>query len=126
MWIEQIDITTNSGGSASGTSKAPLCGRVVQIRMPNAGTALGGTADYTFTRTVDGGTILVLTDGSAPWQHQPRNAIVTTTGGTTSAGLGVGPFYDDSGIPIDGYLAWTVVQATASATATVYVYVDDD
>ena len=125
MWLEQITVTTNSGGSASGQSSRPFSGRILSIRMPNAGTALGGTADWTFTRQVDGGTILALTDGVAPWQYSPRVPIHTTTGGTTAYSVGGQSVWDPEGIEIDGYLAWSVVQATASATATVYVYVCD-
>ncbi len=125
MRLEQITVTTNAGGSASGASSRPLHGYVNMIRLPNAGTALGGTADWTFTRRDDGGTILALTDGVAPWQYQPRDPVHTLTGGTTAYSVGGQSGYNEDGPPIDGYLEWTVAQATASATATVYVYVCD-
>jgi len=66
-----------------------------------------------------------VTNGLGPWQYQPREALHSITGGTTAYNTGVGPVMESKGPAIDGYLNYTVVQGAASATATLYVYVDD-
>jgi hypothetical protein len=105
------------------TTAYPLTGEIVSIRMGNAGSAVtaGGSADFTFTRLSDGGTVLAVTNVSAPWQYQPREPAHTTTGGTTAYSSGVGPVLTD-GVPIADYLVCTIAQGGPSASGTVYIY----
>lgn len=77
-------------GPAGTVDVGPFSGYVSEIRLPNAGTALtgSGTADFTFTRKDDGGTVLALTDKTAPFSYQPRPVVHTVTGGTTAYTVG--------------------------------------
>lgn len=91
--------------------------------MPLAGTAVtlqGGTTDFTFTRAYDGATILVASNQSAPWQYQPRDAVHSTSAGTTAYSTG-NSVYTES-IPIYGTVTMTVAQGQPSQSGTVYVH----
>lgn len=121
----QLAVTTDAAGAGTATTVEPLSGYVSEIRVPLAGTALtaGGTADFTFTRGKDGGTVLAVSNQLAPWQFQPRPAAHTTSGGTTAYSLGVGPVLDSIGVPIDDYLTVTVAQAAVSQSGTIFIHV---
>lgn len=122
---ETITLTTGATGAGTADSTAPWSGEILSIAM--RGTALnsaGGTADYTFTRVTDGGTVLALTNATAPWQYQPRDFVHTTTGGTTVYGVSASNVITH-GIPIDGYLRCVVAQAGSATSANVFVYFED-
>ena len=117
-----LSITTGSGGAGTATTTQPLCGYVHEIRT--AGTALGGTATYVFTRVEDGGTILNYTHTSAalPWSRSPRQpvhgvdlgaALLAATGGSAIADR----------IPIDGYLQAVISGGSTAVTESVYIFV---
>ena len=121
----ELAVTTNAWGGGTATSvNLPRC-EVVSVRMANAGTTItaSGTADFTITRVVDGGTILALTDANAPWQYQPSQPAHSVTGGTTAYSLGVGPVYDD-GIPLDGQLKVVVAQGGTAGSGSIYFYLE--
>ena len=121
-----LPVSTNAAGAGTATTPYPLSGLITEIRMPLAGTAItlqGGTTDFTFTRAVDGGTILNYANQSAPWVAWPSRSLSTTAGGTTSYATGIGPVVQ-GGVPIDGYLTCTIAQGQFSAAGTVYIYVD--
>lgn len=122
---ETITMTSGATGAGTVVSKWPLSGEILSIRM--SGTALNGlgsTADFTFTRQNDGGTVLAVSNVDAPWQYQPREASHTVTGGTTGYSLGVGPVLTH-GVPIDDYLVCVVAQGGSAASAAAYVYYED-
>lgn len=114
-----MDLALNAAGGGTFLSVRPISGEILSIRCP--GTALGGTADFTFTRRADGGTILVVTDGAGPWQYQPRDPTHTLSGGTTFYSAGSSPV-GDVGVPIDDHLKCVVAQGAASATQSIVVY----
>ena len=119
-------ITTDAvGGAGTVTSGVPFNGYIVEVRMPNAGTAItvGGTTDFTFSRQRDGGTILALSNTDAPFQVFPARRLTNEAGGTTAYALGIGPVVQ-AGVPIDDYLVLTVAQADVSQSGTVYVSVE--
>lgn len=120
-----IPVTVDAAGAGTATA-GPVCGRVVEVRMPNAGTALtdGGTADFTLVRATDGGTILTVSNASAPFEYHPAQAVHSTSAGTSAYNTGVGPVYVTAGVPVDDYITLTVAQAAASASGTVYVHVE--
>ena len=120
MRLYELPITTDAVGAGTATTVYPLSGEIVGVRELGH---TSGTADWTLTRTADGGTVLALTDVAAPWDRQPRSAAHSTTGGTTAYSTGVGPVYD-GGIPIDGYLKAVVAQAGSVVAGTVYIYVE--
>lgn len=119
MWRDTIVITAGASGAGTAYSSRPIAGDIISVRL--AGTALGGTADFTLTREGDGGTVLVVTNGQGPWQYQPRDAVHSTSGGTTAYNLGTGPVFTDY-IPSADYLKLTVAQAAASAAGTVFIH----
>lgn len=93
------------------------------MSMPLAGTALtasGGTTDFVITRVTDGGTIIAITDISAPFTRQPRDAVHTTSAGTTAYTLGVGPQLTE-GVPVFGSISVAVAQAQPSQSSTIYL-----
>lgn len=120
---EPIVVTTDAAGAGTALSIGVISGEVVEVRLPAAGAALttGGSADFTLTRLHDGGTILAVTNQSAPWQFNPRAAAHSNAGGTTAYGTGVGPVYD-GGIPCDDHIRLVVAQGALSQAGTVYVY----
>lgn len=125
MSIERIPLVITTGTNASGTAASPypIEGRILEIIAPAAATALfgpGGTAVFTATRGLDGGTVLALTTASAPFRNTPRVLANSTTAGTAVA-------YDLSGgQPCADYLTLTLSAAGTSASGTVYVYYDRD
>lgn len=107
---------SSAAANAAGTfiTRNPIVGEIVQIRQP--GTQFGSTADYTFTRTSDGGTVLTGLDMAGPWQFQP---VLTTSlnTGTALAGTATAP-----GVPCASHLQLVVGSAVASAVGTVHIY----
>lgn len=120
-----VEVTSDASGAGTATTPYPVSGEIVEVRVPNAGTALmsGGTADLTITRATDGGTVFAGSNVAPPFQYAPRQQVHTTTGGTTNYASGVGPVVDPAGIPVDDYLTVTVAQGLASQSATVYIHV---
>lgn len=116
---EQIVVTTDASGAGTALSARPLSGLIREIRMPNAGTAMtvGGSADFTFTRLADGGTILTLTNQNAPFQIAPSQAYSAMAGGAVAGTASV------PGIPIDDHLKVVVAQGALSKSGTIYVHV---
>ena len=115
---ETLTATTTSGGTAIATTSRPINGYVVAVRNAGSwGTIAAGTADYTFTTAVGegSGTVLSLSN-----QTDPFTAYV---GGSIQGG---GPSAAFLGVPVDGYLQMTVVQAAANASGTVVVYYDGE
>lgn len=121
-----LSITTDAAGAGTATTPAPVNGWVLEVRMANAGTSLtvGGSADFTVTRLVDGGTIWAESNVSAPFVRSPRPAQHTTAGGTTSYATGIGPVLDPRGVPVDDYAQIVVAQGALSASGTVYLFVE--
>lgn len=121
----EIPITTDAAGAGTALSVRPLAGEIVEIRLPLAGTALttGGSADFTFTRNRDGGTVLAVTDQVAPFQFQPRPAVHSVTGGTTAYAVGVGPVTSPAGVPINDHLKVVIAQGALSKAGTIFVHV---
>lgn len=115
----EMTLAVDAAGGGTFLSDRPIEGEILSIRC--GGTALGGTADFTFTRRADGGTVLAVTNGAAPWQYQPREASHTLTGGTTAYNAGVGPV-GDMGVPIADYLKCVVAEGTPNASQTVQIY----
>lgn len=115
---EQIVVTTDAAGAGTALSRTPLSGLVREIRMPTAGTQLtdGGSADFTFTRLTDGGTVMVLTNQQAPFTVAPAQPYHTLAGAV--AGTATLP-----GVPIDDHLRVVVAQAAASKSGTIFVHV---
>jgi hypothetical protein len=117
-------VTTDAVGAGTVTSSQILNGYVVEVRLPSVGAEMvSSTADWTFTRRLDGGTILALANTAAPFQVFPARRLTNEAGGTTAYALGIGPVVQ-AGVPIDDYLVLTVAQATASKSGTLYVSVD--
>lgn len=125
MNLHEVVFATDAAGGAVATT-VPLRGHLRQVRVPNAGTAwmgTGSTADVTLTRLVDGGTLLAVANGSAPWEYNPRLPAHTVAGGTTAYAVGVGPVVA-GGPPVDGPIVVTVAQAQPSRAGTVYLWLD--
>ena len=122
----QYPVTTDSAGGFTGTTIPFPSSRVQSIRVNNAGSTLtaGGTGDFTFTRTADGGTVLAVSNQAAPWQFQPREALHSTSGGTTAYALGIGPVVDTLGVPVDGSITVDIAQAAVSASGTIFFYLE--
>jgi len=123
----ELVLTTDAAGAGTVDSTAPVCGEIVSVRVPNAGTTImggGGTADFTITRLRDGGTILAAANQTAPWELNPRLPAHTTSAGTTAYAVGVGPV-TTGGPPVDGYIRVVMSGGTPSAgkSGTVYLYV---
>lgn len=117
-------VSTDAAGAGTVVSGVPLCGYIVELRLPNVGSQLASsTADWTFTRQRDGGTILALANTDAPFQVFPARRLVNEAGGTTAYALGIGPVVQ-AGVPIDDYLVLAVAQADVSQSGTVYVSVE--
>lgn len=112
---EVLTITAGTSvANAQGTAVTglPIVGEVISVR--NAGTALGGTCDYTLTRVNDGGTVLAGVDMAGPWQFQPTQ---TQNIGTALAGTASAP-----GIPCASHLRLVIGSAVANAAGTVHIY----
>lgn len=124
--IVPLVVSTDSAGAGTVTSSTPLNGYIVEVRMTNGGTTVtvGGTTDFTFTRS-DGGTVITLTNYQAPFRAYPAREVVSAAGGgTTAYALGIGPVVY-AGVPITDYLTCTVSSGRVSgAAATVHVIVD--
>ena len=121
--VATFAVTTDAAGAGTANSTRPLRGEALIVRIPNAGTALtgtGSTCDFRITRAYDGGTIIDLTNVSAPLQYQPRDPVHSLTGGTSAYSLGVGPVYTDS-VPMWGTVTCTVASGAPSASGTVYL-----
>ncbi len=116
-------VTTDASGAGTVSSSIALRGELLSIRFPLAGTAVtaaGGTTDFTFTRAYDGATIAALSNQNAPFQYQPRDAVHTTSGGTTAYSTG-NSVYTDS-IPMYGTITLTVAQGQPSKSGTLYMH----
>ena len=124
----QFVMTANASGAGTFTMGVPLTGQVVEFRMDNSGTAFapsGGTTNFTFTRVVDGGTILKLTNAKAPFDYYPTPALNSVTGGTTAYATGIGPVVSFGGVPIVASdIQCVVSSAGTAAVGTVFVYMD--
>lgn len=119
---DKITITTGATGAGTVLSTAPISGEVLSIRMIGAGlNSAGSTADYTFTRQADLGTVLTVSNVDTPWQYQPRESVHTTSGGTTQYGLSSSNVLTN-GVPIDDYLQMVVAQAGSAVSGTAYVH----
>ena len=117
-------VSTDADGAGTVTSGGPVCGYVVEVRLPNVGSQLASsTADWTFTRQLDGGTILALSNQDAPFQVFPARRLTNEGGGTTAYALGIGPVVQ-AGIPVDDYVVLTVAQADASQSGTLFLSVE--
>lgn len=114
---EAVTFTTDATGAVTVLSR-PVSGMVVEVRVPNAGTAWmpGGTADLTVTRLDDGGTVLAVSNATAPFVYAPVPAYHTTAGAL--AGTATRP-----GIPVDGHVQIVIAQGAASTAGTVYLHV---
>ena len=121
----EIGVTLDGAGAGTAESNVPLWGHVEEVRC-NSGTAFMGTAGgggtVHLTRSVDGGTILSVAPGTAPWSYHPTTDADTNAGGTTAYTAGVGPVRG-IGIPLDGYMTLTVEGGGSVASGTVHVYV---
>lgn len=120
----QLDLATGTTGAGTSSSRL-FSGEIVSVRVGNAGTGVlgpGGTATFKLTDAVTGGTILNLTNVSAPFQYQPRNPLHTITGGTTfqTAGSAL-TLLDPSGIAFAGSVTATITQGGTSAFGTAYI-----
>lgn len=106
-----LEATTDSSGAGTAETTYPLSGYLEEIRYQGS---FGSTADFTFTRSEGGGTVLVVTNGAAPWSYLPRAQIADTSGTVVSAA------YDT--IPIDDYLTMVVAQGGSVVSGTVSIY----
>lgn len=108
----QVRITGPAGTAVS----KPIAGEILEIRYDgtdlNAATA---TADWTFTRTDGGGTILAVTDRSGPWSFAPRQALHTSAAGTLTDPSQVGP------VPVAGGVRVVLAQG-GTATDSVSIF----
>ena len=122
-----ITLTQAAGASAgTATFAVPICGEILEVRLPNAGSTLAdGSADFTLTRVYDGSTVLNVSNQTAPFEFFPRRTVDTTAGATAAYSIGGSDVLDTGGgIPIDGYLQVVWAQAsTAVASVTMYVHV---
>ena len=116
-----IVLTPDAAGAGTALSARPISGYILEIRAPNAASQLtaGGSADFTITRNADGGTVLSVSNQSAPFSFQPRQVLHTAVGGTAT-----GPAYLDRGVPIDDHLRIVVAQGALSTSGTVFVHVE--
>lgn len=117
-----LAVTTDAAGAGTATSPRAISGEVLGVRMDNAGTAVttGGTADFTFTKSPDGGTILALTNAEAPFEYRVGQQLYTTAGGSVIYAAGTAVYTE--GVPVFGTVTMTVAQGAASAGGTVYLY----
>lgn len=105
-----------AAANAAGTFLTrPIVGRILEIRQP--GTQWGSTADYTFTRQSDGGTILSGLDMAGPWTNRPA---ATLNNGTAAAGTAT-----QAGIVCASAIQLVVGSAVASNVGTVHIYYED-
>lgn len=110
-----VGTVSAAAANAAGTFVTrPITGRIIEIRQP--GTQWGSTADYTFTRKLDGGTILAGVDYAGPWSNRPAGLL---NNGTAAAGTA-----SQAGIPVHGEVQLIVGSAVASAVGTVHIYYD--
>lgn len=117
-----LSITTGAAGGGTATTTQPLCGYIDEIRT--AGTALGGTATFVFTRVEDGGTVLNYTHAATgvPWSRAPRHPVHSTfSGGALVAATGGSALADR--MPIDGYLQAVISGGSTAVTESVYIFV---
>lgn len=116
---ERIVFETDSSGSSSVLSARPVCGRVVEVRVPDAGAVwtAGGSADVTVTRREDGGTVLAVTNVSAPFSYRPVPVVHTTSGAVAGTAT-------VAGVLVDDHVRVTVAQAAPSTAGTVFVLVE--
>lgn len=108
----QVRVTGPAGTAVS----SPIAGEILEIRYD--GTALNAasaTADWTFSRTEGGGTILAITDRSGPWSFAPRQAMHTTAAGTLTDASMVGP------VPVAGNVRVVLAQG-GTATDSVSIF----
>lgn len=118
VMTEALVISTDAAGAGTVLSSRAIQGYVLQFRAPNAASQLtsGGSADFTITNVQTGGTILNVSNQSAPFQFQPRQELHTTAGGTATQ-----PAYLDRGIPVDGVARVVVAQGALSTSGTVFL-----
>lgn len=126
--VFELVVTCDAAGAGTVSTSRPLREEVLSVRMPNAGTALtngagvGGSTDITITRAYDSGTVIALTNVTAPFQYQPREQVHTQTGGTTAYALGIGPVMN-AGVPVWGTVTMTVASGAPSSSGTLYMFV---
>jgi len=121
----QLDLTTGATGAGTASTRL-FSGEIVSVRVAGAGTAImgpGGTATFKITDAVTGGTVLNLSNVTAPFQYQPRNVLHSITGGTTFnvAGSATSAQYDPSGVAFAGSVTAVVTQGGSAGTATVFI-----
>lgn len=109
---QTLTLTTDSSGAGTATSPEPINGYIDEIRNPSA--VWGGTADYTVTRSFDGGTVWQSNNVAGPFQIYPRGQ--ATPAGTAIGGTAIAP------IPVEGYLQFVVSGSTGSLAGTVHIY----
>ena len=112
-----VTVTTDAAGAGTVTTTVPVSGYLVEVRVPNAGTAVfGSTADYTLTNPASGGTVYARTNVQAPFTHYPARAVQDANGGTAVR----------AGCPVDGYVTVVVAQGGSVATTSMYLTVADN
>ncbi len=121
--ISRIEAVIVRDATGAGTLiSGPVSGEVLEIRVPNAGTAwtnggtAGGTADLTITRLRDEGTICALSNLLPPVQIQPRTVVNDVTGGGSA-------ILSQRGVPVDDHLKIVIAQGVASVSGTVFIHV---
>lgn len=121
--LERIVFSLDATGAVTEYS-FPVMGEVVEVRVPNAGTVwTAGTADVTLTREEDGGTVLAITNLTAPATYSPRPVVHSNTGGTTAYTVGGQSVYDTGGgMPVHGRIKCVVAQGEVSKSGTLFVY----
>src|SRR3990167_418385 len=121
--------TLNAWGGGTVTPNIPFNGYLVEVFVPNAGTAwtnaggAGGSVDISLVRKVDGGTVYDAANITAPMQHFPARRLRNEAGGTTAYALGIGPVVQ-GGVPVDDVVQLIVAGAKEDVSGTLYVNVD--
>lgn len=118
-----VVFSTNAWGGATALAARPHAGEILLVSMPLAGTALtaqGGTTDFVATRVTDGGTVVALTNVSAPFSYEPRDPVHTVSAGTTAYTLGIGPQMTE-GVPVFGSISVSVASGQPNQSGTLYL-----
>lgn len=121
--------TLNGWGGGTVQPNFPFNGYLVEVAVPNAGTAwtnaggAGGSVDISLVRKLDGGTVYDASNITAPMQHFPARRLRNEAGGTTAYALGIGPVVA-AGVPVDDVVNLVIAGGSASVSGTLYVNVD--
>ena len=73
----------------------------------------GGTADLTITHNMHGGTVIAVSNITAPFQRNTGEDVHNSAGGTNVV--------VERGVPVSDYLTVTVAEGAASGAGTVFV-----